>query len=194
MSAFSLASLAVPALAGGLSFLSGQSTNRANSAIAMKQMDFQERMSNTAHQREVSDLKAAGLNPILSAGGSGPSSPVGASFQAVNSGQDAVNSAMSNRMADAQMKLLKEQIYNVNEDTSLKSMNAALAKEQMQRVAAETANLQAVNAGLSNQAELDNSAFGKALNIINRTSQAVQGSANSAGSLKRVLPSTFKRK
>lgn len=52
--------------------------NQWSAQQAQKQMDFQERMSNTAHVREIADLKAAGLNPVLSAKLGGASTPVGA--------------------------------------------------------------------------------------------------------------------
>lgn len=82
--------------------MSMASTNNAWSAEqAQKQMDFQERMSNTAHQREIADLKAAGLNPILSAKLGGASTPSGASATADSSIVSAIVQLMD-KMLDVQ--------------------------------------------------------------------------------------------
>lgn len=54
--------------------------NQLSAQSTAKQMAFQERMSNTAHQRQMADLRAAGINPMLSAKLGGASSPAGASF------------------------------------------------------------------------------------------------------------------
>ena len=96
---------------GAAGSIAGQSSaNRRNWQIAKAQMRFQERMSNTAYQRSIKDLKAAGLNPLMAVGSGGASSPAGASATMQNEMaglQDSLNSAFQSRRMTQEVKNLK---------------------------------------------------------------------------------------
>lgn len=72
---------------------SARKTNQAASAQAARSMEFEERLSKTAHQRQVADMRLAGLNPILSAtGGKGASTPAGKAAPVIDTAATATKS------------------------------------------------------------------------------------------------------
>lgn len=109
-----------------------------NQNEAAKNRNWQEMLSNTAHQREVKDLMAAGLNPVLSAmNGNGASVGSGATAQGVTSQgakgdtDTSANGAIANLLGSILAANTQIQAANINARTQEAVAEKYTAMEQI---------------------------------------------------------------
>lgn len=144
---------------GGILGAIGQgNANAANASMAreaanfnlysmMENQRFQERMSSTAYQRAMSDMRYAGLNPILAYSQGGATTPggMGASMSAatMENSLDGLGKGVSSAAQaakDAELsQVAKQQVDNVKAQTGLTKVQEGVASETIAKVKQETA-------------------------------------------------------
>lgn len=173
-------------LDGGLMAIGGligqDMANKSNAREAKKNRAFQERMSSTAHQRQVADLLKAGLNPMLAVH-KGASSPPGAQARFESTAKDAIEGYKTG-------SLIKEQVKNIRADTRLKeeqalqsNMSAAQASAMINRIQEEVTLVReqwrataAENVGRNIEAEFyDSNEFAKIAKTLGITPDLLKG-------------------
>lgn len=150
----------IGSVVGGLLGNKGQEdANAASAESAQAMMDFQERMSNTAYQRGMADMKKAGLNPMLAFMKGGASTPSGSLYTAQNEQKPLADNVSQLAPVVAQVRNVNANTEKAKADTVLAEATAAKSLAEKQEIEARTpTHTQAIELSKAQQAKIEREA------------------------------------
>ena len=152
----------IGAAVGGItSAIGAGNANKDSWRQAKHVMAHEAFMSNTAYQRAVSDMKLAGINPMMAASKGGASAGGGQMGQVQNEMEGVSNSA-------AAMSAIKANLEKVDTEIAVNKVNEEVKKEE-KKLIANTAKKEGANARLAqtevprteNRAKVEDSEVGR---------------------------------
>lgn len=188
-----------------------QSVNKFNAEEAQKNRDYQTMMSNSAYQRSMADMKAAGLNPMLAFSQGGASSPSGATAtgttgaaqqatrfensieKGVSSAKDALRLSREMKAADAQIGLNEAATDTQKTQAQLNSNSAKAAEANAAKANADAAIMKAQLPAIKAQARNEKTRADMESNpAIQATDAVIDRVGKAAGIIRNAVPSRRK--